>query len=75
MDKPVHIRRCHICDGVTEINEGRVSDCNHCGQSLAPFYYFDDAFTKAPSENQAREAAPDGEYQPIFGLTVYWDSY
>ena len=75
MDKPVHIRRCHICGGINEVEDGRVSTCCHCKRNLAPFYYFDDMFTEAPSEDGVRLKFPDGEYQPIYGLTVFWDSY
>ena len=75
MKKPVHIRRCHVCGGVTEIEQGRVSRCQHCNQSLAPFYYFDEMYMEIPAENELRSYPPDGEYFPIYGLTVYWDSY
>ena len=73
MNKAVHIRRCHVCDGVTEIEKGQVSRCIHCNHSLAPFYYFDDKYMEIPAENTLRIKTPDGEYVPIYGLTAYWD--
>lgn len=38
----VHFRRCHVCDGVSEMTESHVHKCEHCGKSLAPYYFFDE---------------------------------
>lgn len=75
MSKAIHIRRCHICNGVSEIEKERVLRCQHCGQSLSPFYYFDDMYMNIQTENELRVLPPEGEYIPIYGLTAYWDSY
>ena len=75
VDKPTHYRRCHICGGITEIQEGKVEKCDHCHRSLAPFYYFDDRFTMTFSDVTVRPQLGDGEYAPIQGLTVFWEVY
>ena len=75
MEKPIHYRRCHVCGGMNQITKGKVMGCSHCGRSLAPFYYFDDTYTQVLSENQVRLEEAEHEYRPIYGLTVYWDSY
>lgn len=74
MDRhPVHIRRCHICGGVTESKLDRVSHCQHCGKSLAPFYYFDDTKLMVSSDKIESQIVV-GEYRPVYGLTVFWES-
>ena len=75
MKKIFHIRRCHKCNGITEVEMDQVLRCKHCGHSLAPFYYFDDKNNEALAENEVRIRPPEGEYFPIYGLTVYWESY
>ena len=75
MSEPVHVRRCHMCGGINEADDGFVDTCEHCGKSLAPFYYFDDRFSVPPSDLVIRSPRLDGEYRPIQGLTAYWDLY
>ena len=75
MDKPVHVRRCHVCGGVNEVEEGKVEKCSHCHRSLAPFYYFDDRLSLVASDSEVRQELPPQEYIPIQGLTVYWETF
>lgn len=74
VDAPMHIRRCHICGAISSSPEGQVDQCENCGKVLAPFFYFDDRITIVVSEGQLRPPLLSGEYNPIQGLTVYWDS-
>ena len=74
MDRPLHFRRCHICDGVNAVETGRVETCSHCGRSLAPFYYFDDCDVEALSDFD-KEFKEQGKYKPIRGLSAYWDYF
>jgi hypothetical protein len=41
--KFVHFRRCHVCDGVSEMSETHVQKCGDCGKNLAPYYFFDES--------------------------------
>jgi len=75
MDKPVFFRRCHMC-GETNHKEGdRIERCEHCGKSLAPFYYFDERLVSTLGDKSLRAIPLEGEYSPIQGLTAYWESY
>lgn len=75
-----HVRRCHMCGEITEVQGQLLSECAHCGKHLSPFYYFNEklAMSLITLEQASREykssALPHAEYPPIFGLTAYWDS-
>ena len=74
MDKPVHIRRCHMCGAINEVEAGKVEQCRNCDKPLAPFYYFDDRLMAIPTDSELRRDLAEREYAPIHGLTAYWDS-
>lgn len=79
MEKAVHFRVCHHCGHVNskemDVMMGKVQRCSGCNHSLAPFYYFDDRFTAVMSDTSLRGARHKGDYSPILGLTVYWESF
>jgi len=74
-----HIRRCHVCGGVTESQGSAVHKCSHCGKHLAPFYYFDESKLDGLAEQgpylstwkQTVFLTP-GNFNPIWGLSTYW---
>lgn len=73
-----HIRRCHVCGSVTESQEAAIHCCSHCGKHLAPFYYFDESKLEGLQEVGPylsvwkNTSMPPGTYQPIWGLSTYW---
>jgi hypothetical protein len=73
---PVHYRRCHVCGNVTwSASSERVSKCYHCAKSLAPFYYFDDRFSPIVGDETIRPKLLSNEFQPLLGLTAYWEGF
>ena len=76
-----HFRRCHVCGELNCADDHLVTECQHCGKHLAPFYYFDEsrAIGQLGSvQDQAEEyfkssALPHRDYPPVRGLTVYWE--
>ncbi len=78
---PMYLRRCHICGEVCEC-EGYIPEkCLHCGKSLAPFYYFDEAKALGlirevdvdlSEEHYKTTALPLTNYPCLRGLTVIW---
>jgi hypothetical protein len=74
----LHIRRCHVCGGVTEQEDAAIHKCKHCGKHLAPFYYFDESKLEGLGEmgpylSVWKEAELDpGTFNPIWGLSTYW---
>ncbi|MCB0412283.1 MAG: hypothetical protein KDD22_07140 [Bdellovibrionales bacterium] len=74
MSQPLHFRRCHVCDHVTQSDQ-TIMKCEHCHKSLAPFFYFDEKSITPPSDLQMRPKSLEGEYSPIQGLTAYWDGF
>lgn len=75
MEIPTHYRLCHLCGTLNAQNKTPVLYCGGCCKSLSPFYYFDDRFTKIQGENELRAPRTEGEYNPIQGLTVYWENF
>ena len=73
-----HIRRCHVCGTVMEAEDTAIHRCSHCGKHLAPFYYFDESKLEGLQENGPylsvwkQTAMAPGTYQPIWGLSTYW---
>ena len=61
----LHIRRCHICSSVTEIENNKIDRCSSCGKYLAPF-----VFCNEPSDMVGQLLKPD--YPPIYGISLYW---
>jgi hypothetical protein len=68
----LHIRRCHICEGVTESDEGIVDRCEHCGKNMAPFFFFDEKKVEPQDEAEIRTPWYGVDRKPIQGLTAYW---
>lgn len=71
----VHVRRCHVCLGVSE-SDNDILKCLSCNKSLLPFFYFDKKKISDYADNLQRplenhEMSPQG-YGPIRGLTAYW---
>lgn len=73
-----HIRRCHVCDGVTELEGAAIHKCSHCGKHLAPFYYFDESKLEGLVDIGPHMSlwipskATPGNFRPIWGLSTYW---
>lgn len=67
-----HIRRCHICEAVTEKDGALVSHCGQCGKPMAPFYFFNEADVQPYSEHDLRPPSGEGDRTPIRGLTAFW---
>jgi hypothetical protein len=74
MEAPAHYRRCHVCGYLNVAKTQPVAKCGDCGKSLAPFFYFDDRFTTVPGDGTLRPPRLQGEYNPIQGLTAYWET-
>jgi hypothetical protein len=70
----LHIRRCHLCEGVTESEGSPVIRCHHCGKSMAPFYFFDESEVIPHSDVEGELDGPrkPGERKPVRGFTAYW---
>ncbi len=72
-----HIRRCHICDAVTEASDSVVEKCHSCGKALAPFVFCESAY-----ENQIEKLSEQifkstnqglrSIYPPLMGIALYW---
>ena len=72
MSKSIHVRRCHVCGEISEKEHKHVDRCEHCGKPMAPFFYFDETTTIAPSDDDLLPQVKDNEYWPIWGLTAIW---
>ena len=74
----VHYRRCHICGHVNEAHgapgaDGAlVSRCDHCGKSLAPYYFFDEREVAPLSDQEGEPLWRLGDRKPVRGFSVYW---
>ena len=77
----VHVRRCHVCDKVTEKNESQVNRCDHCGKNLAPYYFFDESATKVYSVDETlpveertlvKDPKDMGPRRPLRGVSAMW---
>lgn len=76
MEKPNYFRRCHVCGAVCQKEgHGKIERCNSCNKHFARFQYFDDRFTLIYSDRTIRPLQVTGEWIPIQGLTVYWESF
>ena len=76
MEKPTYFRRCHICGELSHRNgHEHIERCDHCGKPMARFHYFDDRLTPIMSDRALRSPDLPGEFSPLFGLTVYWESF
>ena len=76
MEKPNYFRRCHMCGAVCQHEDhGNLDRCDTCGKPWAKFRYFDDRFTPVQSDRTLRPPQLNGEWEPINGLTVYWEAF
>lgn len=75
--QPLHYRRCHLCDHVTEQAGEVVTKCDHCGKHMAPFYFFNEVEVTPYSDNDMRPEPPTIEQLareriPVRGFSSYW---
>lgn len=76
--KQAHLRRCHICGTVNEIETHRHEtldhSCSGCGKHLAPFYFFEESVHDGVGDNSLLMSLRKESigYQPLWGLTAYW---
>ena len=73
----LHLRRCHVCDAVSEQNGDVVSKCEGCGKFMAPFFFFNEKRVVIFTDREMRPSLPhvtqtSEERMPIRGLTAYW---
>ncbi len=68
----MHIRRCHLCGGVTETDHEHVTHCESCGKPMAPFFFFNEIEAPLYSDVEMRPPTSPGDRTPIRGLTAYW---
>ena len=79
-DSTTHVRRCHVCGAVNELENQAVHRCSDCGKHLAPFYYFDESQVSGYDANGFYWSRHDEfdpfsvveNYRPLFGLSTYW---
>lgn len=73
--KMIHVRRCHVCGTVNEIENAAIHKCGNCRKHLAPFYYFDESDLKGVGDNKLEMSLwnTQGTYHPLWGLSTYWD--
>ncbi len=71
-----YFRRCHKCDGVIEADhqEKHICLCLFCEYPLAPFHHVDEKFSPVMSENTLRPVLSSEEYNPVHGLSAFWDN-
>ncbi len=77
-----HIRRCHVCGHVNELNGQAVHQCSQCRKHLAPFYYFDESKLEGLHDmgfylsTWKESLLMPGTANPLWGLSTYWqESY
>jgi hypothetical protein len=75
MEKPIYFRRCHICGETNTDQNHTIDQCEKCGKPFAKFHYFDDRVSPVQSDITLRPPFLVGEYIPIQGLTVYWETF
>jgi hypothetical protein len=77
-----HIRRCHVCGTVNELEGSANLHCHKCGKHLAPFYFFDESSLQGLSESElyltnfcelkTQQNSDKTAVHPIWGLSTYW---
>ncbi|MBC7420177.1 MAG: hypothetical protein H7328_05565 [Bdellovibrio sp.] len=80
-DKIIHVRRCHLCGSVNEIESAVISKCASCGKHFAPFLFFNEKAALGLEVETQPENRPladswqhlmKTQYPPLWGLAVYW---
>lgn len=72
---PRYFRRCHLCGSLTESGDDHVERCACCHTAFARFQYFDDKYTPTVGDNVLRPVYTRAEFEPLQGLTVYWEPF
>ncbi len=78
--KLTHVRRCHLCGVVNEVEAALVSKCAGCNKHFAPFLFFNEKAALGLEVDQPEIKADAGQwheimkakYPPLWGLAVYW---
>lgn len=74
MSSPIFFRRCHVCGATNQSLMERVEECECCGRTLPPFFYFDERIVPVAQECHLRPVPQNYQgYAPIQGLTAYWE--
>lgn len=71
----IHLRRCHICDTVTENSNSIVDRCQGCNKALAPFVFCETTYKyqiKELSKNVFNNSKLKSIYPPLLGIALYW---
>ncbi len=73
----LNIRRCHICDTVTESQNGEVDRCQGCNKSLTPFFFCESVYTSEIKELSkaiftSKNSGLKSIYPPLLGIALYW---
>jgi hypothetical protein len=80
-EKVIHVRRCHLCGAVNEIEAALVSKCADCGKHFAPFLFFNERAALGLEVEAPPEREPEigqwhdvmkAKYPPLWGIAVYW---
>jgi hypothetical protein len=76
MEKPIYFRRCHVCATLNHLEDSSyIERCAQCAKPIARFHFFDDRFTPIQSDRTLRTPPLEGEYPPLQGLSVYWETF
>ena len=79
-EKLIHVRRCHLCGQVNEVEAAVINKCGSCGKHFAPFLFFNEKAALG-LEGEPVEFRPQADewqhlmktqYPPLWGLAVYW---
>ena len=75
VNKVTHVRRCHVCGTVNELENSAIHKCQSCGKHLAPFYFFEESALRGMGDNQLEMSLwkSQGKYHPLWGLSTYWE--
>jgi hypothetical protein len=73
----LNIRRCHVCDFVTESQNGEVERCQGCNKYLAPFFFCESTYTSDIKELSKsiftfKNSGLKSIYPPLLGIALYW---
>lgn len=79
-DVIMHIRRCHVCDHITESAQAHIEKCGSCGKGLVPYLFCKDVgvdeltsdFRSVNVDSNHISQILRSEYPPIFGISLYW---
>jgi hypothetical protein len=72
VNRAVYIRRCHICDRISESVGQSVVRCAGCSKNFAPYFYFDERGVPVLTDNMQRPLRLPHELHPVVGLSTWW---